>query len=529
MGHTKKFNTTGVCIPSLHYMVDTSDMIDQMIDGYIEQGEYFTINQARQFGKTTTLELLYQKLKEKYIVLDLSFEAADEYFQSLSTLAKGLSMDNVERLYAQGVPADICGIWEPPISGEFPLRDFGKRVTAFCSKSDKEIILTIDEVDKNADNQIFLSFLGMLREKYLKQKSGRDHTFKSVILAGVYDIKNLKLKLHAPGESKYNSPWNIAADFHMDMSFTVEGINGMLCGYEQDYHTGMDIGEISRQIYDYTSGYPFLVSRLCKILDEQVAGTEEFPDRDLAWTKSGFQAAVKQILYEPNTLFDDVQKKLEEFPKLSEMIYVLLFNGKSITYHPDNLEINIGIRFGFIKRQDDQVAVANRIFEMRLYNYFLTEEMLDSNIYAASFQIKNQFVHGNILDMELVLRKFVEHFTDLYGEGTDKFVEENGRRLFLLYLKPIINGTGNYYIESRTRSMGRTDVIVDYLGRQYIIEMKIYHGNEYQMRGEHQLIGYLNDYHLQKGYLLSFNFNKKKQIGVHKVVLGEKTLIEAVV
>ncbi len=137
----------------------------------------------------------------------------------------------------------------------------GKRITAFCRKSDKAVILTVDEVDKNADNQIFLSFLGMLREKYLKQKSGRDDTFKSVILAGVYDIKNLKL------------------------------------------------------------------------------------------------------------------------------------------------------------------------------------------------------------------------------------VEENGRRLFLLCLKPIINGTGNYYIESRTRSMGRTDVIVDYLGKQYIVEMKIYHGNEYRLRGRNSCRG----------------------------------------
>lgn len=155
--------------------------------------------------------------------------------------------------------------------------------------------------------------------------------------------------------------------------------------------------------------------------------------------------------------------------------------------------------------------------------------MLDSSIYSASVQIKNQFIHGRVLDMELILRKFVEHFTDIYGNNTDKFIEENGRRLFLLYLKPIINGSGNYYIESRTRSMGRTDVIVDYLGQQYIVEMKIYHGNEYNLRGENQLVGYLEDYHLQKGYLLSFNFNKKKQTGVRKVVLGDKVLIEAIV
>lgn len=30
----------------------------------------------------------------------------------------------------------------------------------------------------------------------------------------------------------------------------------------------------------------------------------------------------------------------------------------------------------------------------------------------------------------------------------------------------------NYYIEARTRDRGRTDVIVDYRGRQYVIEIK---------------------------------------------------------
>ena len=57
----------------------------------------------------------------------------------------------------------------------------------------------------------------------------------------------------------------------------------------------------------------------------------------------------------------------------------------------------------------------------------------------------------------------------------------------LLYLKPIINGTGNYYIEAQTRDQSRTDVIVDYLGKQYVIELKIWRGNEYNKRGEKQL------------------------------------------
>ena len=98
-----------------------------------------------------------------------------------------------------------------------------------------------------------------------------------------------------------------------------------------------------------------------------------------------------------------------------------------------------------------------------------------------------------------------------------------------MYLRPIINGTGNYYIETQTREQKRTDIIVDYLGEQYIIEMKIWHGKEYNNRGENQLIEYLNDYHVKKGYMISFNFNRKKEIGIKEITIDGKTIIEAIV
>ena len=92
-----------------------------------------------------------------------------------------------------------------------------------------------------------------------------------------------------------------------------------------------------------------------------------------------------------------------------------------------------------------------------------------------------------------------------------------------------INGTGNYYIEAQTRDQSRTDVIVDYLGKQYVIELKIWRGNEYNKRGEKQLAEYLEYYHLEKGYLLSFNFNKNKKIGLKEVEVDNKKIIEVVV
>lgn len=121
------------------------------------------------------------------------------------------------------------------------------------------------------------------------------------------------------------------------------------------------------------------------------------------------------------------------------------------------------------------------------------------------------------------------HFNELFPDADNDFLEEDGRKYFLLYLRPIINGRGNYYIESRTRDMKRTDIIVDYYGEQYIIEMKIWRGDEYNKRGEKQLAGYLKDYNQKVGYLLSFNFNRSKTIGVKQVTVGDKVIIEAVV
>lgn len=96
-------------------------------------------------------------------------------------------------------------------------------------------------------------------------------------------------------------------------------------------------------------------------------------------------------------------------------------------------------------------------------------------------------------------------------------------------MKPIINGTGNYYIEARTRNLKRTDVIVDYLGQQYIIELKIWQGEEYNRKGDLQLSDYLEIYGQSTGYLLSFNFNKSKQTGMREMILDGKRIFEVIV
>ena len=106
--------------------------------------------------------------------------------------------------------------------------------------------------------------------------------------------------------------------------------------------------------------------------------------------------------------------------------------------------------FGFIKNAAGSVAISNRIFETMLYDVFLSEEAWGSEIYNFASKDKNQFLENGGLNMRRVLAKFVVHFHDLYGERQERFYEEDGRCYFLLYLKPIIHGIGNYYIEAQT-------------------------------------------------------------------------------
>ena len=61
-------------------------------------------------------------------------------------------------------------------------------------------------------------------------------------------------------------------------------------------------------------------------------------------------------------------------------------------------------------------------------------------MYRLALWNKNQFIKNGKLDMEHLLEKFVEHFDDIYGDRDEKFVEEDGRRYFMLYLKQSSTG-----------------------------------------------------------------------------------------
>jgi len=501
----KKFNVLGNCIPTENYMVDISDKIAQ-IKILIDSGYYFTINRARQYGKTTTLGVLERAIKDEYTVASISFQAiGDSCFESESSFCEMFTELVQEALQFAGAEGSYVDQWVDKNVSSFRL--LSRHIKKMCK--DKKIVLMIDEVDTSSNNRVFIRFLNMLREKYIARRNGRDYTFHSVILAGVYDIKNIKLKLineglHTPVETEgkiYNSPWNIAVKFDVDMSFSPNEIASMLEEYEKDHSIGMDIPDISVEIYSYTSGYPFMVSRICQCIDETLSKN---------WTTEGVQNAVKIILAEKNVLFDDLLKNLENNKDLYDLIYDALIIGTPRTFTFGNPTIDMGYMYGIIEsdKQFNRVVVSNRIYEIILADYFISKDEASQNKKAANI-LPRDVVHDGEFDMELCLRKFSEHYAEIFNEVDTKFLERHGRLLFLSYLKPLINGKGFYHIESQLTDLRQMDIVVDYGQQQFIIELKRWDGKSRNQKAYEQLCGYLKSKGTDTGYMLTFDFREE--------------------
>ncbi len=398
----KVFNTTAVCNPEIHYMADTSVTLDKIITDYIDTGLYFTINRARQYGKTTTLYALANKLSDKYYVIQLSFEWADDLFQSKYDLASGfIEMVRHEMEFAN-FPEALIEKWSRPIHQRTPMSDLNKRITELCKNSDREIILMIDEVDKTSNNDLMILFLGLLRDKYIRRSMKKDFTFKSVILAGVYDIKNLKSKIRPDAEHGFNSPWNVAVDFKVDMSLKPHEICEMLVEYKNDHKLSFDAEWFAQQIYDYTSGYPYLVSKICWLLDNDVCKAPEYGTKDLAWTDVGFQRAIKLLLKENNALYEDLDKKLDDNAALKEFIYKIVVCRERIGFNQRTNLIKLGTMFGWLKDSDGWAVISNRIFETVIFDKLIQEKMLE-DVFNPRINETYQFVSGSELNMNTIM------------------------------------------------------------------------------------------------------------------------------
>lgn len=360
----REFNSTGLCVPEKHYMADVSGRVAQ-IRAMVEKGDYFCIDRPQQYGKTTTLAALERDLAADFEVLLIDFQKFGyATFASEGSFVRSFCQAVLYRRGARPLPEAARHKVEALARGDadVTLRDLFWALRLWCAESARPVILVVDEVDNAIVNQVFLDFLAQLRFQYLRREEYSGYpAFQSVIFAGVTDVRFLKAKTRSAEQARLNSPWNIATDFRVDMSFSREDVVGMLVQYEADHATGMDVGVVASEIICWTGGYPFLVSRLCQLVD--VNG--------LPWDRGGVESAVRMLLSDPNvSLFESFKDKLEAYPRLKEQLREMLMQGTSVFASPyDEMQRQFRTH-GFTSVRDGKMIVANRVFETLLYDYF---------------------------------------------------------------------------------------------------------------------------------------------------------------
>lgn len=521
----KKFNVTGTCFADEHYMADVSAKLEKTAQ-MIEDGEYFIINRPRQYGKTTTLNTLEKTLKDKdeYLVLDMSFEGiGDAIFEDEKLFCVGF----VELLSesAEYTSPELVA----PFLAEAPATDTMKKlaqtITILLNKTNKKVVLFIDEVDKSSNNQLFVSFLAMLRTKYLNRQ--RVKTFHSIVLAGLHDVKTLKLKIRPDEEQKYNSPWNIAADFLVDMNLFPNEIKPMLVDYMSEKGVKMDTQLIADDLFYYTSGYPYLVSKMCKIIDEQILPTKKIKE----WTKEDVFKAFKMLLEEPNnTNFDSLFKTLRNDTALYQFVYSMLMNGEVFPFSFDNPIVSMGVMHGILaKSEKGTVMIQNRIYRERISNMMVSEWTTTEGTRPGKRLYLNSFkdpymLPNNRLNLEKALLRFQAFMREQYSRHDRDFLERHGRLVFLSFMKPIINGSGYDFKEPQISEERRLDVTITFYEHKYVVELKIWYGKAAHTEGLNQLANYLDRLDLDEGYLLIFDHAEVKEWGSGWIDHNEKRI-----
>ncbi len=161
------------------------------------------------------------------------------------------------------------------------------------------------------------------------------------------------------------------------MDFTSEEIETMLVDYCHERRMTFDIQAVAKRIHYFTNGYPFLVSYLCKIIDEDIEGANKW------------------------------------------VVWNVLVDGKQIEYNLHTPAMRKGILYGVITNDDGWVRIHNRIYSLIIHSYLVgvlkTEESTD----VLQFYPSIQFINADgSLNMELILEKYMEAMKKLHDRAS---------------------------------------------------------------------------------------------------------------
>jgi AAA-like domain len=466
------FNTSGPNIIAEHYTLLRLELIEKGKQ-LVRRNRYFTIWAPRQTGKSTYFRLLGKALeKEDYLVCHINFE---NYINTpLSSF--------MERLVLALEQA-----WDM----DFTHLNLSQVFHKVEQVKDKKLVLIIDEVE-GINPQYFGEFLHTIRNAY---HSRENHGLKSVIFVGVSNITGVV--------QDNASPFNISDSLQVDY-FTKAEVFELLEQHEAE--TGQKFApEVKEKIYAITAGQPGLVNGFAARLVELYAQKPLIDYMD-------YLAVEDWYLYK--ALDKNVANVINKAKKHQKFLEELLFLERKTRFDIDVEEIRFFYVNGLIKDDaDGNITFWVPLYKKRLQKYFYPKMNGEAQAIQSNIWIEKYLTADNQLDMDKIIREYQE-YAQRRGFRPFFVTDKDGNALglreaalmysFETFIQSFLTAlNGKSYLEPHV-ALGRSDLIINILGSEWVIEAKIFYNAAQYTDGKTQLAYYIKSLGLNRGIYLVF-------------------------
>ena len=499
------FNTEGPVRPDKHYAIPPLDRVN--IDEFltlIRAERYFVLHAPRQTGKTSALialrDLLNRGAAGDFRCVDVNVEvgqvARDDVARGIRAILSSLATS--ARLLGDDYPD---GIWPDILTKVGPEDALKELLTRWCVANPVPLVLLVDEIDSLVGDTL-LSVLRQLRAGYQQRPEGFP---QSVVLCGVRDIRDYRIRSSTGEVIAGGSPFNVAAKSLRMGDFTEAEARTLMAQHTDE--TGQRFSSAALDVvWTQTRGQPWLVNALCAgACFDNKAGR----DRSRTIEVDDIYAAREELVLSRRTHLDQLAHKLEE-ARVRRVVEPILSGGEA-RHEIRDLEYvrDLGLIDG-----NQPPRIANPMYAEvvpRELGYIL-QSSLDQN---PAWYVDDD---GG-LNMDKLLTAFRTFFGEHSGHWLGRFSDypEAGPQLILQsYLQRVVNGGGRIEREYGL-GRGRTDLLVLWpresgqpsdLWERFVVECKVLRDSDRKSlewtveEGVKQTLGYMKKCGAEEGHLV---------------------------
>ena len=442
------FSTAGPVRPDEHYAIPPLDRLalGDFLD-LIRRKQYFVLHAPRQTGKTSALIALRNHLNSgsagNFRCVNINVEvgqvARDDVARGVRAILSQLAQR--ARSFGDTYPEEH---WLYTFETSGPEDALRHLLADWCEANPTPLVLLVDEIDALVGDTL-LSVLRQLRTGYEERPSGYP---QSVVLCGVRDIQDYRIRSSSGEMISGGSPFNIAAKSLRLGNFTEAETCALMKQHTTDTKQRFE-KEAVAEVWKQTQGQPWLVNALCaEACFESKAGR----DRTRPIGKADIHAAKEALVVSRRTHLDQLAHKLEE-ARVRRVVVPILSGGEA-RHEVRDLEY---VRDLGLVDASEPPRMANAIYAEVVPRElgYVVQSGLDER---AAWYVDA----AGRLDMAKLLRAFTtfyrEHAEHWLGRLAD--YSEAGPQLILqAYLQRIVNGGGRI---EREYGIGRgaVDILV---------------------------------------------------------------------